>query len=321
MASRTRAANKTSAIVLCLLVPTLLFCAFVLSVVGTAGKSWSWRVEKAFEGNECMGINHRGPFQYCNIALRADAPNISSTSTTTDESTEPTPTETTDSTSTDESSESSTPSVTACPNADSIARWEEICVRATNPGGACSVKPKQYATSLGRDSTGDSSIFCQQLRISGSLLIAGCALIGIGMLASFVLAGISLLQLFGRYKAPDDTSSPSIGAVSLFTSVVSGLGFLAMLFGTILAANNLVNLQYPSGDWRTTGDDANIGIIGPWLIGNSVAIATAGWVMAAVGASLVSKVWPGPTAYYQRVGQNSVHGQTVIDAAKHDRRE
>lgn len=106
----------------------------------------------------------------------------------------------------------------------------------------------------------------------------------------------------------------------MFTSVVSALGFLAMLFGTVLAANDLVNLQFPNGDWHTSAAANNLSqtSVSPWLLGKSVGVATAGWVLAGVGASLVGKVWPGPSAYYERVTEDEVGEQAVRTTAKDD---
>ncbi|GIZ45486.1 hypothetical protein CKM354_000865000 [Cercospora kikuchii] len=321
--------TQLSSVLLTLLVPVILICAFSLSIAGTAGKNWAQRIETDFDTGQCMGINHRGPFQYCVLNLK----NISSTTTTaTDESATPTPTESNEvveetptegeeTTTTESATESSTPTP-VCPLPQAESRYEQFCNSTTRPGGACSVRGVASLATLGRNSaTGDSSTFCQQLKLSGSLLLAGCALIGIGMLASLILSGITLLQIFGRYKAPDDASSPSLGAVAVFTSIVTGLGFLAMLFGTVVGANVLVNLQFPAGDWYTSGDLVNSTAVGPWMLGKSVSLATAGWILAAVGASLVGKIWPSPTAHYRHVSQDDVRAEVVRPRGKHDREE
>ncbi|KAF7192535.1 hypothetical protein HII31_06126 [Pseudocercospora fuligena] len=314
MARPKTTTSKGSAIFLSLLVPTLMLCAFILSVVGTASKGWTYRVERDPDSRECMGINHRGPFQYCVLVPKVESSSSSTTATATatDESAIATATE--------EISSSSSTS-TSCPLPNSESRFKQSCTVVNSPGSACAVKDSETISITGLVSNGatnDSSHFCQQIRIGGALLIAGCALIGIGMLATLILSGISLLQLFGRYKAPDDTSSPSIAWVSLVTSIIATLGFLAMLFGTLVSANDLVNLQSPSADWYGSGDFANSSNVGPWLIGQSVAVATAGWVLAAVGSSLITKIWPGPNVYYQEMQQDELGDEVMHSRAKTD---
>lgn len=174
--------------------------------------------------------------------------------------------------------------------------------------------------------------FCRQLTLGGRLLYSGDALLGAALLGVLVLTASTAMQvlrsangtyvpsLFGLgYTAPASTSvhhrnrhhalaTPTalrsanhtpLAYVTLLTRLLSALSSLLLLTGTFITTNTLVNIQYPIGDWYTTGNPDNFDIVtqdfaGPWLMGKAVGWCAAGAVLAGVASYLIGLVWEVP---------------------------
>lgn len=177
--------------------------------------------------------------------------------------------------------------------------------------------------------------FCQQLSLSARLLYAGDALIVAAFIVVLVLSAVTLPQILQSGGSYTPSLNPTYQAVpasrhrhghghallvrrpalhsptaylSLLLRLLSILGALLLLLGTIIATNTLVNIQFPIGDWYSTGDPNTTDLVGqdavgPWLMGSAVGECVAAAVLAGVAGALVGQVWEGP-----RVG--------VIDVAK-----
>ncbi|KAF2403813.1 hypothetical protein EJ06DRAFT_527417 [Trichodelitschia bisporula] len=180
------------------------------------------------------------------------------------------------------------------------------CQHTLHAGGLCDENSNSRA---------DNVHFCRQLALGGRLLYAGNALLALALLIVLVLTALTLPRVLrsatGSFT-PLFTRTPHHGRtelrranhtpaawLALLTRLCAGLSALALLIGTIITTNTLVNIQYPIGDWYTTGNPNNADIVsqdfaGPWLMGKAVGWAAAGAVLAGVAACMVESVWEGP---------------------------
>jgi hypothetical protein len=168
------------------------------------------------------------------------------------------------------------------------------CFRDNVPGRSCSP--------LG----GDYPAFCQQLRITGQLLIAGCVFAGLAFLLSWLLLGARILFRHAshdhRHTEGENGATTKLHAWASFSPLQSSATLALFVFSTISAAsiaiaaliggNTLLNLQSPNGEFSYT--DEGIDIISGWTWDNGVAYATASWILAAFGAYTVYVVWELP---------------------------
>ena len=87
--------------------------------------------------------------------------------------------------------------------------------------------------------------------------------------------------------------------LSLLLRLLSILGALLLLLGAIIATNTLVNIQFPIGDWYSTGDPNTTDLVsqdavGPWLMGSAVDQCVAAAVLAGLAGAFVGRVWESP---------------------------
>jgi hypothetical protein len=105
--------------------------------------------------------------------------------------------------------------------------------------------------------------------------------------------------------------------LTLLLRLLTGFAFLLLIIGTIISSNTLSNIQFPSGDWYSTGNPSITDIskqdaVGPWLIGKAVGWSIAGAVLSGVACYFVGLIWEEP-----RVGvdDDAEVGHSVTGAA------
>ncbi len=272
----------------------LLLTAFVLAAVSSAQNDWSFRdlYDPAADDIVYIGTEHRSPFVNCALG-------------------------------------SSTANVTAADNSTTEQTvWAPVCVSSHQTGGLCD------PTAQGA-SRADSAFFCQHLSLSAHLLYAGCALLGSALLLVLVLTAATVPQvlrtgavhiassssfLWARhhrkgqtYVVPPNHSVASY--LALLLTLLAALGALTLAAGVVTGINALSVLQFPNGDYFSTGltgsgDPTEFNHGGPWMLGRSAGICAAGAVLAAVASYFVGLVWEGP-----RVGVVETHEPELVDNA------
>lgn len=294
-------AQKVPAIILTTLPLLLLTPGFILTVYASYSRDWTWRKEYD-EDVAFKGISYRGPFVTCNIA----------------------------------------------------ANNKCSPVRTRVPGGLC----KGDATSQ-PDSIGfcRQLILGSQLLYAGDALLGAALLLVLILTASTLPAvmksqtGVYVPRLFGRLYNPLPTSDVEAGYghahrhvhhhgrqstiatsiraanhtvpayLTLLTMLLSALSALLLLMGMFITVNDLVNLQYPSGDWYTTGNPSSIDIVrmdlvGQWLIGKAPGQAAAGAMLAGLATVAVALVWETPRV---GIGRDVEHHSTLEASASQGR--
>ncbi len=272
----------------------LLVTAFVLAAVSSAQNDWSYRdlYDPAADDIVYIGTEHRSPFANCALG-------------------------------------SSTVNVTAADNSTTEQTvWTPVCVATHQTGGLCD--PAAQGASRA-----DSAFFCQHLSLSARLLYAGCALLGAALLLALVLTATTVPQVL-RTGVVHITSSPSFfwarhhrkgqtyvvppnhsvaSYLAVLLTLLAALGAVTLAAGVVVGINALSVLQFPNGDYFSTGltgsgDPSAFNHGGPWMLGRSAGICAAGAVLAAVGGYFVGFVWEGP-----RVGVVETHEPELVDSA------
>jgi hypothetical protein len=137
------------------------------------------------------------------------------------------------------------------------------CTQTHTPGGICVINGNR-----------DTPILCQQLRISGQLLIAACVLLGVAFFTSVALA----LFAFGR-GALARLAAP----LALLLCLLTLSGAVCMAVAQFTGALALLVLQFPNGESATsTGDQSDI--LDTWTGSSGMSFAAASWTMAAFAA-------------------------------------
>src|ERR1700753_3300529 len=144
-------------------------------------------------------------------------------------------------------------------------KWN--CTHTTKPGGICNING-------GRD----TPILCQQLRISGQLLIASCVLVGVAFLVS---AGLTLVSFIRR-----NSNSAILNYGTTFLFLLTASGATCMGIAQLLGTLGLLVLQFPNGESATsTGDQTDI--LSTWTGRSGMSFAAASWIMGAFAAFFV----------------------------------
>ena len=142
--------------------------------------------------------------------------------------------------------------------------------------------------------------------MAGNLAIASSVFVGVGMLAVFGLAALTLPALIFTdhhgarkhhhghhprpYAAPRVTLSTVISAATIFFLLASAaMLVLAQFYGIM----GLIQDQRPNGDYATDGNIPSE--VWPWVQGQaSVAYASVGWFSGLLAAGGVYVVWGVP---------------------------
>lgn len=275
----TSSLTLASSLLLAQLPITLLLPSFILSIYSSASKSWTYRhVYDPNNPSVLKGTTHRSPWRNCALSGQ-------------------------------------------------VFPFAETCQWIRSPSGLCD------GSSEG--AKGDNVHFCQQLSLSARLLYAGDAMIAAAFIVVLVLSAVTLPQILrnGGSLSPTYQSVPTSSRyhhgraliirrpalhsptayLSLLLRLLSILGGLLLLLGTIIATNTLVNIQFPIGDWYSTGDPNSTDLVGqdavgPWLIGSAVGQCVAAAVLAGVAGFLVGRVWDGPRVGVLDVGEGNGNG-------------
>jgi len=170
------------------------------------------------------------------------------------------------------------------------------CFRSKVPGGSCS------------PFGGDYPALCQQLRITGQLLIAGCVFASLAFLLSWLLLGARIFfhhpshhlrhhrhhrcHISGKNKVAKATHAWNSVTLALFVFSVFSAACIAI--AVLIGGNALVNLQPPNGEFSNTAQATDLRA--GWTWDNGITYATASWILAAFGAFMVDVVWELPRA-------------------------
>lgn len=279
MPSHDSKPNAVIASILTTLPILLLIPAFVLGAYSASIKDWSWHTNYNENNADApTNITHRSPFISCSLETMFD------------------------------------------PNGTSSAYFVETCNSLRKPNGLC----YGNGTTIGSD----NAHFCSQLALSARMLYAGVALVGVALVVVLVLTATTLPQIVSKGAYRDDlfylplaptssqarshhnhhSPSPTVqrAAVQSITAYLTLLlrlaavfGGIILLLGTVLATNTLVNINFPIGDWYSTGDPLTTSIIaqdhqGPWMMGRAVGLSVAGAALAIVAGAVAGAVWEGP---------------------------
>ena len=272
-----------------------LLVSFVLSIVSTASKDWSHQLQydpSDDSNTHVIGTVHRSPFVHCTLEPIYNSSAVNSTSNTNGTVSSDNSTDVSGDGSSSDSDDGTDPAL-------EDIKYREHCERRNDVGSTCD----NNATTT----RGDGQHFCQQLNISAACLIAGCVLIGLAFVISLILFIMTAGSVFagaagsggrrhekrvGRYKLKG--TQVALSYTSLFTLFLCVLGFLCLLFGSLVGANNLINLQFPQGNWYVSGTAALTDHVGPWLMGNAVGLGMGAWVLALCAVVVLPLVWELP---------------------------
>jgi len=151
------------------------------------------------------------------------------------------------------------------------------------------------------------------------MLYAGNTLVGAALLFTIVLTAITLPSILANggsyvyrsiqqprhhgHHAPVIRRLPthSLSAyLSLLTRLCAVFGGITLLAAMLVTANTLVNIQFPIGDWYSTGDPSVTDLlsqdhVGPWMIGRAVGLCVAGSILAVIAGWIGGCVWEGPS--------------------------
>lgn len=274
----------------CTLLPLLLLIpAFTLGTYSAHSKRWSYHANYDANSNAMTNITHRSPFISCTLE-------------------------------------------TIIPNDTSSSWTKEDCSSIRKPSGLCDATATSTKT--------DNAHFCEQLSLSARLLYAGLALMGAALILGLGLTGLTLPQVFqtGSYRDRqaqgeregrhhhghvESHQRPAVQSMlayaNLLLRLTSIFGGVILFLGSILAANTLLNINFPIGDWYSNSADPSATSIsdviandhvGPWLMGKAVGLSVAGATLAIVAGALAGMVWETP-----RVG---VVGPAVSRHAAHE---
>lgn len=259
---------------ICTLLPLLLLIpAFTLGIYSAHSKRWSYHENYDANSNAITNITHRSPFISCTLE-------------------------------------------TVVPNDTSSSWTKEDCSSIRKPSGLCDANATSTKT--------DNSHFCEQLSLSSRLLYAGLALMGAALVLGLGLTGVTLPQVIqtgsyrdrqaqvdhegrhhhGHSEAHQRPAAQSVLAyTNLLLRLTAILGGVILFLGSILAANTLLNINFPIGDWYSTSADPSVSSIsaviasdhvGPWLMGRAVSLSIAGATLAIVAGALAGMVWETP---------------------------
>ena len=271
----TSTLTQAASLLLVLLPLALLIPSVILSVYSSTSKAWTYRhIYDPNNPSVLKGTTHRSPWSNCALSGQ-------------------------------------------------VFPFTEHCQWIRTPSGLCDGSSES--------AKGDNVHFCQQLILSARLLYAGDAMIAAAFIVVLILTAGTLPQirrnrgaytpsLYRRYRTVaasrhdhshgDQHTQASIirrrpalhsqtAYLSLLLRLLSILGSLLLLLGSVIAANTLVNIQFPIGDWYSTGDPNSMDLVdqdavGPWLIGAAVGQCVAAALLAGVAGVLVGRVWEEP---------------------------
>jgi hypothetical protein len=176
------------------------------------------------------------------------------------------------------------------------------CFRSKIPGRSCS------------PFGGDYPALCQQLGITGSLLVVGCVFAGLAFLLSWLLLAARMLFHHHHHhrRRLDRTGkvSRSWTSVQMFTTlavfVFAIVAAASIAIAALIGWNALLNLQPPNGEFSNTAQATDIRA--GWTSDVGIGYATVGWIFAAFGALAVDVVWelPRGAGGYERVPTEDV---------------
>lgn len=131
----------------------------------------------------------------------------------------------------------------------------------------------------------DELFFCQQLRYSGNLLIAGAVFLGLTMLMTFPATAFAASMTNKRIRGPPYFFLPLPGC---FYALFIVFGFVLFAAGNILGAEVLVNQQKDDGDFISIMGSL-FTVTDHWMVGNGVWIGFSAWIMGLIGAVMLNE--------------------------------
>jgi hypothetical protein len=164
------------------------------------------------------------------------------------------------------------------PNSDSVATSDNPADYHRN----CSV-PRCTSSAPNHD----DAFFCQQLRYSGNLLIAGAVFLGLAMLMTFpAVPFVNAGDGTKRNRAPPYFVLPLPGT---FYALVVIMGFVLFALGNIITAEVLINEQKDMIDLFSSVENL-LTVTGHWMVGKGVWIGFSAWIMGLIGAVMLNEV-------------------------------
>lgn len=132
----------------------------------------------------------------------------------------------------------------------------------------------------------DEEFFCQQLRISGNLLISGAVFLGLAMLMTFpALAFLTAGSVIEKKRVPPYFVLPL--PRSLYASFMV-FGFVLFAAGNILGAEVLVNQQRDDGDFISSIGSVR-SATGHWMVERGAWIGFSAWIIGMFGALFMNE--------------------------------
>jgi len=159
-------------------------------------------------------------------------------------------------------------------------------------------------------SQGGNEHLCQQVHLAGNLLVASCVLLGVALLLSLLLCGISVSSRSKGSATPMWT-----GWLNLSNIVGLLTGGLTLALAQLLGVDALANWQRFNGDWIVSGSDPTS--YRPWIIGKApIVYASTGWLAAVLSIGASGLVWRIPRVVedQQASGAGLVNGNDKAGA-------
>jgi hypothetical protein len=139
----------------------------------------------------------------------------------------------------------------------------------------------------------DNEFFCQQLKVSGNLMIAGTTFVGLAMLMTFPVTVFMTAAAAkpGKHPRPA-TPAPPYFILSIphtFYSVIIVLGFVLLAAGNLIGAQVLVNEQPDDADFISSIGGTQ-SVTDHWLIGQGVWLAFGAWILGLIATVVLNEV-------------------------------
>ncbi|KAH6691796.1 hypothetical protein BKA61DRAFT_283395 [Leptodontidium sp. MPI-SDFR-AT-0119] len=179
-------------------------------------------------------------------------------------------------------------------NGTVVEAWGEQCTRYARPGASCDAS----------DSGLDYLALCQQIHLTGSLLVVDCVFAGLAFAMSWFLCLVGMIahklkEDHHHHHPNEESSTPHEGRVAhaypfhRYTAsplhLFAVIAFVAAFLAAMIGGNALVNLSPPNGAFESAGAAASKN--SAWSFDTGYSFASASWILAAFGAGAVQWVW------------------------------
>jgi len=190
----------------------------------------------------------------------------------------------------------------------------------------------------------DSPAFCDQLKLTGRLVIVGATFAGVAFALAWILF---LAEMFApswlafattasgsghhrrnrhhrRHKTEDAdgndastvaSTSPVPSLLSMSLLIFTIISVVALALASLIGGNLLTNLSPPNGSY--TGAGKPVGTVAGWRLSTGFRFVSASWILAAFACFFVDAVWSSPRGY-ARSGYAPVPYTANPEAAERD---